>query len=663
MKMSFLKPKLFFICFLSIVLSVSLWADQTWTPDKVLQIKRPSSPRLSPDGKWVVFTVREAVTGPKTSHYLTHLWLASPDGSSCFQLTQGEKSCYDPRWSPKGQWISFRSSREADHTNLWLISPYGGEAVRITDVKTGVGNYAWSPQGERIAFLMRDQVSEEQQKAKQAKKDVFFVDSDYRFNHVHTISVDLQKIKASDPQQITRGNFHVAEFDWSPDGEKLALVCHPTPRIFEWRNSDIYLVSAQGGERTELVVHPGMDTGALFSPDGKTIAFVSDRGNRCWARDWNICLIPSSGGEVRVLPPTYDKLPGSGLTAGVLAWEPQEKGLYYSEMHRTETELFFMPVDGSAYQKVETWPGVKSGFHIRHDLKAMVFTAQNFTQAPEVYVSQEGKEPQKITSLNDFLKDMPFSKSQVIQWPSFDGQEIEGILHFPLDYKQGEKFPLLVRVHGGPTSAFLSSFSADNQVFTNKGFGVLEINFRGSAAYGRDFRFDNLGDWGGKDVQDVLYGVDFMVQKGWADKDRLGIFGWSYGGFLTSITISKSRRFKAAVEGAGLTDLVSFAGTTDIIGFIPSFMQSEFWEAEELWRDRSAVMHVDEITTPLLIIHGEHDARVPTGQGYEFYQGLKRAGKKVKMAVLPRSGHGPGEPKLAREVMKLQLDWFTQYLH
>ncbi len=658
-----MKSKSVIILFFCLVCSISLLAENIWNPDKVLEIKQPFSPRLSPDGKWVVFSVEEAVVGPKTSRYLNHIWLASSDGASCFQLTQGEKSCYDPQWSPDGLWIAFRSSRNADQSNLWLIRPDGGEAVRVTDTRTGVGSYSWSPDGTKIAFLMRDPVSKKQQEAEEAKQDVFFVDSHYRFSHIYSISIDFDQIKASEPEQITKGSYHVAEFSWSPKGDQIVLVRHPTPRIFEWRNSDIYTVSTAGGSLSPLVVNPGMDAGPLFSPDGETVAFVSDRGDRCWARDWKICLVPANGGPVRVLPLTYDQMPGSIATAGLNAWAPDGKGVYYSEAYRTENELFYMPTDGNSYRKIETIPGDKDRFHIKPEQKKVVFTAQNFTQPPEIFVLPYGKDPVKVSSLNEPLKNMSFSKSQVIRWPSFDGKEVEGILHFPLHYKEGDSFPLLVHLHGGPTWLFLRSYSAESQVFTARGFGVLQVNFRGSAGYGQDFRFDNLGNWGGKDVQDVLYGVDFCMSKGWVDEEQLGVFGWSYGGFLTSMTISKTRRFKAAVEGAGLTDLVSFAGTSDIVGFIPSFMQSEFWQAEELWRDRSAVMHAEQITTPLLIIHGEHDARVPTGQGYEFYQALKRVGKTVEMAVLPRSGHGPGEPKLVREVLRLQLDWFIRYLN
>jgi dipeptidyl aminopeptidase/acylaminoacyl peptidase len=253
----------------------------------------------------------------------------------------------------------------------------------------------------------------------------------------------------------------------------------------------------------------------------------------------------------------------------------------------------------------------------------------------------------------------------VVRWRSFDGQEIEALLTYPVGYRAGSRVPLLTILHGGPPSSFTRTFiggvgSYPIASFAAAGFAVLRPNVRGSSGYGRAFRYANMRDWGGGDLRDALAGIDTLVARGVADGERLGVMGWSYGGYLTAFAITQTTRFRAASVGAGITDLVSYAGVADIPGFIASYFGAEFWDAPQLWQDRSAVFRVKTVTTPTLIQHGENDQRVPISQGYELYTALKRRNVPVTMVVYPRQGHSVGEPKLQLDVMKRNLEWFQR---
>jgi dipeptidyl aminopeptidase/acylaminoacyl peptidase len=259
-------------------------------------------------------------------------------------------------------------------------------------------------------------------------------------------------------------------------------------------------------------------------------------------------------------------------------------------------------------------------------------------------------------------------RTEVIHWKSVDGQEIEGLLTYPIGYEVGKRYPLLVSVHGGPADVWrqffigMQSFYGPIATFASNGYAILRCNVRGSTGYGKAFRRGNYRDWGGKDVQDLLAGVDYVIDLGVADPERLGITGWSYGGFLTAATITQTDRFKAAVIGAGMTNLVSYSMGNDSPSFLASHFGGEVWEVADLLLERSPVAHADTVTTPTLILHGEHDQRVPIWQGYEFYNALKRCGIPTQMVVYPRTGHVPSEPKLLLDVMNRILTWMEQFL-
>lgn len=653
---------------LLVLISSWLLADDVWTPEISMRERNVGSAAVSPDGKLVAYTVTEAVIEEKKSEYLTHIWISASDGSRSYQLTRGEKSCSSPRWSPDGKWIAFTSTRGGKKSNIWLIPPDGGEARRLTDVDPGVGSFRWSPDGEWIAFLMSDPETEEEKKAKEEKTDVRVLDTQIKYAHLYKIKADLSNPQELEVFRLTEGNFHITGFDWSPDSRSIAFSHRDSPKIDDWPTSDISVVQATGGEVKPLVSDEGMDSSPLYSPDGKWIAFVSDRGESHWAGYRRICVTSADGSGVMTLPETFNASPG------LVDWAPNSKGVLYSEAFRTDRTLFYLALDGGRYERMIRMPGVYSSFDLSKDGSFIAFCREDVNKPEEVYILTLEKEismpppiPVKISNANGHLPELPFCRTEVIKWAGKDGREIEGILHYPLNYEEGKKYPLLLNIHGGPAGVYSRTFTAGAgiyplEAFAAQGYAVLRPNPRGSTGYGKEFRFANVKDLGGGDYEDVMAGVDHLIRKGIADPERLGVMGWSYGGYMTSVIITKNIRFRAAVAGAAPTDTISYIGETDIRGFYPSYLQAELWENYSIYQDKSPVYHVANATTPTLFIHGENDIRVPTSQALELHYLLKRKGVDTEMVLLPRTAHGPREPKLVLDVAKRHFDWFEKYL-
>jgi dipeptidyl aminopeptidase/acylaminoacyl peptidase len=263
---------------------------------------------------------------------------------------------------------------------------------------------------------------------------------------------------------------------------------------------------------------------------------------------------------------------------------------------------------------------------------------------------------------------LPLGKSEVLSWKSSDGLDVEGLLTYPVGYQTGKRVPLLLVIHGGPAGVFTQSFLAGSRsvyplaAFSSRGYAVLRVNPRGSSGYGQKFRYANMKDWGGGDYQDLMTGVDKVIQMGVADPERMGVMGWSYGGYMTSWIVTQTKRFKAASVGAGVTNLMSFIGTADIPAFIPDYFGGQPWENLDVYRSHSAMFNMKGVSTPTLVQHGEADERVPISQGYEFYNALKVLNVPTRMIVLPRMPHGPNEPKMVLKASQTNLEWFEKYV-
>lgn len=646
-----------------------------WTPERMLQVSQVGGVQIAPDGKRVAYVVRRAVMDGGKSEFASQIHVANDDGTGDYLLTQAEFTSEAPQWSHDGESIAFLSKRSAK-TQIWLIRVRGGEARKLTDSEGGVVSLRWSPDGQRIAYVATDPVPEARVKKVRDKDDARVVDESFERNRLYVIDVAHAPAKP-EPRRLTEGNLSIpAEsipgFDWSPDGRTIVFAHVPTPSADDWTRSNLSLVDVETRTVRPLVHSGRAEMSPYFSPDGRWIAYVASDNPPTWAFDWALHVVSADGNAERTLVESFDHRPEP------LGWTNDGRRLLFRENRGTTTRLYSQRLEGEP-EAIGPTDGVVGEPSLSPDRTAVGFNFQKADTPPEAYVVRlTGAESVKVSHVNDRWAELPLGRTEVIRWQSRDGQEIEGLLTYPVGYAAGRKCPLLLIIHGGPAGVFTQTFIASPLVSTSsgrpstsayplapfaaRGYAILRCNVRGSSGYGKPFRHANHHDWGGGDYQDLLAGVDHVIARGIADPDRLGVAGWSYGGYLTSWVIGHTGRFKAASVGAGVTDLVSFSGTADIHTFLPSYFGGEPWDRAEAYRDRSPISHVKGVKTPTLIQHGEDDERVPISQGYELYNALKRQGCPVKMVVYPRAHHAILEPKLLLDAMKRNLDWFDEHV-
>ncbi len=607
-------------------------AQATWTPELGMTVKRVSSVIPSPDGTRVAFVVATATMEGEKSLWLSQVHLAGADGSNARQLTRGDRSATNPRWSGDGHWIGFISARGGT-ANVWRISSSGGEAEQLTDQKGGVGAFEWAPDGVSIAFVVTDPKSDEEEKADKEKRDWRTVDENPKLArlYVQPVERDAQGKRAA--RLLTAGRYSVGSFDWSPDGRTIVFQHQPTPSADDWVRSDVSVVTVADASVRGLATSPAAEQDPQFSPDGRQVAFTLSDTPPTWAFTTRVAVVAAAGGTPKPLAATFDEQPSP------VGWTADGTRIVVAETKGTVPTLFALPIDGAAPVSVTPAGLHVSGAAFNGTATHLGFVSQGFDKAPEAFVASLAGafSPVQVSRVQPAF-DAPIGRSEVVTWKSTDGTPVEGILTYPVGYQAGRRVPLLLVVHGGPTGVFVNSFVGTASqypvaAFAADGYAVLRVNPRGSSGYGRSFRYANLADWGGGDFRDLMAGVDHVIGLGVADADRLGVMGWSYGGFMTSWIVTQTKRFKAASAGAAVTNLVSFTGTSDIPGFIPSYFKGESWETFELWRAHSPVLNAKGVSTPTLIQHGEADVRVPISQGYEFYTVLKRQGVTTKMTV------------------------------
>lgn len=629
---------------------------EIWSVETSFKVQGVSAVTPSPDGQWVVWTQTRAVMTEDRSEMLTHLWLAKADGSQRLQLTQGDKSAANPQWSPDGKWIYFSSTRSGKG-NVYRIPFDGGESEQLTDLKGVLGSYRLSPDGKTVAFTQYEPPAEIE-KEKKEKRDWKVLD-DRPANHaLYTSPIDGKRTV----RKLHAGAYHVVAFAWSPDSRAIAIQTQPTPIANDWIKADLAEVDVESGTVKVIANSKAAEQSPVYSPDGKYVVFTRSGVPPRWAQEERMVLRTRASGELRELPWTGDQNPN------LLGWTGDSKAIVFNEAQRTKTALFAMPVDGPARAVFVPEAGVGQAWNVNATGTHVGFAMQRPDTPAEAYaMSLSGATPKRVSAANTDLPKLPFGKTEVVKWKSKDGMEIEGLLTYPVGYEAGKKYPLLLNIHGGPAGVFAESFIGGPGIyplatFAAKGYAILRCNIRGSGGYGAKFRQANTNDWGGKDYDDLMAGVDHVIAQGIADPERLGVLGWSYGGYMTSWVVGHTKRFKAAVAGAPVTNLWSFTGTADIPDFLPDYFQGEPWDVFENYRTHSPITYAGKVETPTMILHGESDERVPPAQGFEFYHALKRRGVPAKMVTYPRMPHGPVEPKFMMDIMQRHLDWMEKYV-
>ncbi len=647
--------------------------------EEVLSLKGAGMPFISPDGKHVVFTVSQ--TDWDKNRTDTEIWI-SKNGGTPFQLTNNpEGSSSGPQWSPDSKWIAFTSER-GNKNQIHVIRADGGEAFPVTRTDEGVGGFEWSPDGKMIAFTMTEKEEKSDKTRKERYGSYSVEDEEYRLTRLWAIGFDpaflefyplpcyeTDSAKKADlcrkwpePEPLIDSvDFTITGFEWSPDGKMIAFNHQPDPLINSWTKSDISILHVDTKKIMPLVQNPAADGFLDWSPDSRSILYSSDVDNATSnfymnSRYFRIDIDGSNGKE---LATGFDENL-SGLT-----WT--KKGIYCTAYQQTVRPLFLMDPDKGSLKPIMATPARIYAFTLSKAGDKMAIMGANDESLTEIYLTDLGKNPpKKITDFTGQISNWKYSKPEVITWKSKDGTTIEGVLHKPMDYDPGKKYPLLVNIHGGPTGISVPSpvpaYVYPILQWLDKGALVLMPNYRGSAGYGEDFRKLNVENLGVGDMWDVMSGIDYLDQEGLIDTDKMGAMGWSQGGYISAFLTTNTDRFKAISVGAGISNWMTYYVNTDIHPFTRQYLKATPWENEEIYRKTSPMTNINNASTPTLIQHGEFDRRVPIPNAYELYQGLQDVGVETKLIVYKGFGHGISKPKEQLAAMWHNWQWFGKQI-
>ena len=635
--------------------------------DQSLEWITAFNPKISPDGKRVIYEVQKA--NWEENAFERNLWIADVASGESHPLTSAKKSSTDAEWSPDGKWIAFLSDRPGQLTGspegkkqLYVISADGGEAQQITKGENDVDGFGWDPQSKRIAFSMTDPEPKALKDRKEKYGEYSVVHGDYEMAHLWIVDLQAGGAAAPEPKRLTKGDeFSVGDFSWSPDGTRIAFSAQKDPDLISTETADLYVVTVDGGAVKKIVSTPGPDTNPRWSPDGKRIAFETAAGAKYFFyTNVKIAVVDADGGTPQVLTDAFDE------DAGLIGWGPD--GIYFAAEQKTYAHLFRLNPETKAVEKLSAPEHLSAfTFSLSRDYKLVAYRAAAENEYAEIYTSSLSPwQAKKLTVMGDQLKGFVLAHREVISWKSGDGTTIEGVLYTPPDFSVKKKYPLLVVIHGGPTGVDQPVINADRyypiERFVAKGALVLRPNYRGSAGYGEKFRALNVRNLGVGDYADVISGVDSLIAKGWVDKDRVGSMGWSEGGYISAFITASSDRFKAVSVGAGISDWMTYYVNTDITPFTRQYLHGTPWDDPEIYKKTSPITYIAKAKTPTLIQHGENDRRVPIPNAYELRQALEDHGVPVRMVVYKGFGHGITKPKQQRAVMEENEKWFAQYI-
>lgn len=635
------------------------------TIDDVAKLQAIEDPRCSPDGQWIAYIV--TANDLKADKRRSSVWMVSWDGKQDLRISYGRGSDSSPRWSPDGKYISFLSDRpDEKKSQIWLLDRRGGEARQLTNVKQEIEDYQWSPNGSKLLLVMREMEDTEKPKPIvidrfQFKQDIQGYLTAASRRHLYLFDIETQKL-----QPLTNDrDFDDRDPVWSPDAKRIAYVSNHEKDPDQTATNDIYLIDSQPGAtpRKLLTAFAPNDQRLLWSPDGRVLAYLVGPGG---AKDYaynqdKLAAVSVDGGTPRILTEKFDRMvsaPEFTSDSKFLTFMVADDRVQYPAR---------IAIEGGSVERL-----VKEDVVITEQSRCgshMAVTFSSDSTPPEIY-ALEGAKLRKLTSHNDaVLSQVQLGAVEDINFQSKDGTEIHGLMVKPPNYQRGKKYPTILWIHGGPNMQDDHSLPADlyplqleRQLLAANGYVVLAINYRGSSGRGAEHSRAIFADWGNKEVADLLAGVDFAIQKGIADPQRLGIGGWSYGGILTDYTIATDSRFKAAISGAGSANQISMYGSDQYVLQYNNEIGLP-WQNLDPWMKVSyPFFHADRIKTPTLFICGEKDFNVPIAGSEQMYQALRTIGVPTQLVVYPDQFHLLTRPSFIRDRQERWLAWFAKYL-
>ncbi len=666
-------------------------------------------PQLSPDGTRLVYAV-ERKDPEENKRYMNLYLMDLPDGERR-PLTVGKHRDSAPRWSPDDRRIAFLSNRTGEN-RIWIMDVTGGEPWQVDTEHTPNSPAAWSPDGSALAYTARvfphdkdwvpypgapDGDAERARRQVVPKNDSDGAVSDvkvitrlrYRFdgvgffgdrrNHVFVVAVGEPGDTEVSPRRLTEGDHdHLGPLSWSPDGRHVAFCSSREPDADLRKEMDLWAVDTLTGRLHCLMKGAGMISSPCWSPDGGSLAFVGHDGEygrstslAAWVVDVDledqttldhsdaICItrdidrpVSSISSDVRLAP-----------SSPPLAWNPEGDAVYFLIGDRGSGYVYRAARGEWAPQKVAgNADGVICAFSCGPDGK-LVYQAGCSDRPEELWLCSSDGDRQLTDENADLLKDVWTQPAERFEYEGEDGTPVQGFLLRPRGYCQGREYPTVTIIHGGPHGAYGMSFMFQAQLLASQGMAVLYTNPRGSQTYGQDFAYAVVKDWGGGDYGDIMAGVDWALEQGIADESRLGVTGWSYGGFMSSWVVTQTDRFAAAIIGAPVTNRHSFYGTSDIgYDFGEHQCGGTPWENPDRLLERSPLAYVDRVKTAVMLVHGEGDLRCPVAQAEEFYLALRRLGHEAVMVTYPDEYHGLRQPAHVQDRMERLLAWFRHHL-
>ena len=664
------------------VLSLSAWfliaqpaARRLMTVDDMHRFHDVRDVQLSPDGKWVAYTVGSVdVTADKSD---SDVWMASWDGTQQLRLTSSPESENAPRWSPDGRYLAFLSGRpgKAKGTQVWLLDRMGGEAEQFTNVKGRLSSFEWSPDSKKLLLVMAerdpgDTDDERPAAGAPAKPPKPVVIERYKFKQdvvgyltARPPRLYLLDMATKKTEALTEESIEVAAPAWSPDGKSIAFLGKEGKDADRYNTWNVYTIDAQAGAKPRSVTHyDGVHSSASratpeWSPDGTRLVYLQSTGAKQNAYNMNrLAVIPVTGGEPKLLAEKLDR----GVSAP--RFTPDGKSILFLVTDDRSEYLARIPASDGAIERLVPGRVVVSTVSQGKDGRLAVL-ASNDTTHPEIHALESGK-LRALTHQNDALMaELKIGATEEFNCKAKDGNEVHGLITKPPDYQPGKRYPTLLRIHGGPNGQDGHSFNFERQIFAANGYVVVNVNYRGSSGRGEQFQTAISADWGNKEVIDLQAAMDHVVSIGLADPDRLGVGGWSYGGILTDAIIAKDHRFKAATSGAGTAFPIALYGVDQYIMQYDEEIGPPWKVGLEPWiRISYGFLHADQITTPTLFLGGERDFNVPLVGGEQMYAALRSLGVPTQLVVYPGQFHGITRPSYQKDRVERYLAWYAKYL-